>query len=241
MQQALTASGVSGTVSLQELSGATPLALAIADDTTVTAASTYKLPLLMQQAQGVASGKYKAADKICYKAADADTGWFTDYAAGKCYTRLQLAQRTGQFSDNVAARMLVRSIGGAGALNTYARAHGAKSSAFYDPNTTTAADLTRLWVNEAHGSAGGRAAQDWLYPLLINTQFEQGIPAGVPSGYTAVHKNGEIGAVTIDSALVIGAGKGPYVLTITLNDNDTDAWPDIAKVSQLVAAYEAAR
>ena len=38
------------------------------------------------------------------------------------------------------------SSGGTSALNKYAQGHGAKESAFYDPNTTTSSDLARLWV-----------------------------------------------------------------------------------------------
>jgi hypothetical protein len=137
--------------------------------------------------------------------------------------------------------MLIRDIGGAGPLNAYAKAHGARSSEFYSPNQTTPFDLNQLWISEASGNAGGAAAQRWLYPLITNTKFPDGIPTGTPTPFIVMHKSGSLGDSTIDTALVLGGRNGPYALTVGVAKKDTDAWPIIKQVAALVAQYEDGR
>jgi len=91
-------------------------------------------------------------------------------------------------------------------------------------------------------SLGGSAAQAWLYPLLIGTATEAGIPAGVASGNTVVHKTGSLDAVENDAALVKSGPKGDYVLTVMTDGLGGDAgWQLIASVSSTAWTFEAAR
>jgi beta-lactamase class A len=137
--------------------------------------------------------------------------------------------------------MLVRDMGGAGALNAYARSRGASESGFFDPNVTTATDLGRLWAAESQGQAGGAAAQAVLYPFLTHTSYERGIPAGVPANTTVVHKVGFIDAVDNDAALVNGPN-GAYILVVCTDGVGGDAgWDLIDHISQRVWQLEAAR
>lgn len=229
-------------VALVELGGPRPLTYSYQGDVSLTAASTYKLPTLMAEAQGVAAGSLHNGDLLNYSDADYEDGWYDDYADGETFSRITLAQRVGQQSDNTAAHMLVDSLGGGDALNAYARAHGASESSFYYPNTTTANDLARLWVNEASGGAGGAGAQQWLYPLLTHTSYESGIPAGVGSGATVVHKIGIIDSMVNDAALVQGGPRGNYVLVVMTDGPGGDAgWSLVASISRVVWQYEAAR
>jgi beta-lactamase class A len=205
-------------------------------DRSYVAASTYKLPLLMEEAQDIAAGTAHTSDQLCYESDDWEDGWFTDYAPGDCYTRGELDQRVGEYSDNTAAHILVRYDGGGDALNAYARAHGATESEFWDPNVTTTNDLARLWRDEAAGHAGGTPAQQILYPLLTHTAYEDGIPAGVPAGTTVVHKIGILDGELNDAALVLNGPRGAYILTVCTEGAD---WSLIANVSKAVAQFEA--
>jgi len=236
------AAGARFSVSLIELAGANPQDWSLQGDGSFVAASTYKLPLLMAEAELITSGQAQPTDQICYVPGDWEDGWFQDYDAGICYSRAELANRVAQQSDNTAAHMLVRSLGGAAMLNGYAATRGAKESAFFDPNMTTASDLARLMAAEATGEAGGASAQQWLYPLLTHTAFEQGIPAGVPVNATVVHKTGELDSVTNDVALVLGGANGPYVVAICVDGPGNDAgFSVIAQVAGLVWQMEASR
>ncbi|HZU16543.1 MAG TPA: serine hydrolase [Candidatus Dormibacteraeota bacterium] len=238
--QLLDQESASGAVTLVELGGPSPQTLSLNGDASFVAASTYKLPLLMREAQEVAAGRWSPDDRLCYQDEDYEEGYYDDYEEGECFTREELEERAGIASDNTAARILVREDGGPSALEGYARAHGATESAFWDPNTTTSDDLARLLVNEAQGRAGGAAAQRYLYPLLTHTDYEDGIPAGVPSQVTVVHKVGSLGAELNDAGLVLGGPRGAYVLSICTEGSD-DGWELLADISRAVWRFEAGR
>jgi beta-lactamase class A len=235
-------SGAQVGMSLIELGGTSPSTWQEGGTVKLEAASTYKLVVLMQEAQAVSAGTRNPSGTICFEDSDWEDGWFDDYATGTCYTRNELAQRAGQYSDNTAGHMLVRDIGGAPALNTFAAEMGAQDSSFYDPNQTTADDLARLIAAEATGRAGGAPAQAWLYPVLVHSHFESGLPAGVPAGITVVHKTGEIDSSVDDAGLVSGGPHGDYVLAVMTNGLTGDAaWQLIAQLSAAVWSYEAGR
>ncbi|HLQ62917.1 MAG TPA: serine hydrolase [Candidatus Acidoferrales bacterium] len=236
------ASGSGLAVSLLEYGSLSAGSFALNGDQPWTAASTYKLALLMAEAEGVAGGTLQGSDVLCYQEQDWEDGYFDDYEEGACYTRSELAQRVGHYSDNTAAHILVRYLGGSDVLNGYARVHGAVESAFYVGNTTTSNDLARLWQSELLGQAGGTAAQQWLYPLLTNTRYEAGVPAGVPGGVTVVHKIGQVDSVVNDAALVVNAPHGTYVLVVMTDGTGGSAgWQLVARVSALVWLFEASR
>jgi beta-lactamase class A len=234
-------SGARVGISLQELSGPRRTAFSLHGGQGVYAASSYKLPLLMAQAQQIASGQARPSDVLCYVPGDYEEGYFMDYAPGACFSRQQLAVRAGTYSDNTAAHILVRYLGGGEALNRYARTIGMSRSALWYPNTTTPDDLRAAWVAEALGGLGGSAAQRWLYPILTHTAYELGIPAGLPRGARVVHKIGAMGDVQNDSAYV-SLGRVAYVLVVTVQGLEPSAgWSLVARISGRVWQYEAAR
>lgn len=239
VDQLLQQSGGTGAVTLIELGGRDPKSWNLNGDEIFVAASTYKQPLLMMEADLIATGRASPNDSLCYEDDDWEDGYFGDYVDGACYSRGELENRVGQYSDNTAAHILVRYDGGSDALNAFASAHGATESDFYDSNTTTSNDLARLWANEAAGQAGGAAAQQLLYPLLTDTDYEDGIPAGVPAGVTVVHKVGFIDSDLHDSALINSGPAGAYALAICTEG--VDSWSLLASISDAVWSFEATR
>jgi len=238
----LGAADATGAITLTELAGQSPQTWSLNGDQQFVAASTYKLPLLMLEAQNVAAGTWHGTDSLCFKDDDWEDGYYSDYKAGGCMSRSQLEHRVGLKSDNTAAHMLVRYAGGSAALNSYAKTHGAQRSAFYVPNMTTSGDLARLLADEVGGRAGGKGAQQYLYPILTNTAYESGIPAGVPAGTMVVHKIGILGSAVNDAALVTRAPHGAYVLAICTDGPGGDAgWKLLADISKAVWEFEAAR
>ena len=241
VQQLIASSGASVGVTVVELGGLDPSVLSVNGGGVFTAASTYKLAALMLEAQNIAAGTTDPNGVVCYQESDYEDGWFADYADGMCYTRNELALRAGTYSDNTAGHMLVRDVGGAGVLNAWAASHGATSSNFFDGNTTTSADLASLWLAEAQGNLGGAAAQAWLYPFLMNTRTENGVPAGV-AGVAVVHKTGTIDQVENDAALVTDGPDGAYIVVVMTDGlGGSDGWQLIAGISASVGQFEAAR
>src|SRR5437879_4329520 len=225
VQQIAQASGGSVGVAVIELGGSAPLVWSFNGGQVFTAASTYKLAALMMEAQNVAAGTTDPNGLVCYQDDDYEAGWYDDYADGVCFTRNELARRAGLVSDNTAGHMLVRDLGGAAALNAWA-----------------ASDLAVLWADEAKGKLGGAAAQAWLYPLLVGTATEAGIPAGVAARSVVVHKTGALDGEENDAALVESGPNGAYVLTVMTDGLGGDAgWQTIASISSAVWSFESAK
>lgn len=241
IEQAIAASGGSASVTLIELGRTTPVIWSFDGSSVFVAASTYKLVALMMEAQNIAAGKTDPNGFICYQDDDYESGWFDDYSDGVCFTRNELAQRAGIYSDNTAGHMLVRDLGGADVLNAWAASYGVTQSTFFSDNTTTSNDLSALWVAEAAGRLGGTAAQSWLYPLLTNTRTESGVPAGVAASAAVVHKTGTVDDVVDDAALVRNGPHGAYVLTVMTSGLGDSGWPLIASISSTVWSFEASR
>jgi beta-lactamase class A len=228
-------------ISLQELSGPRRRSLSVDGNQGFYAASEYKLPLLMDEAEQIAAGQASPSDVLCFDPSDAEDGWFMDYADGSCFTRDELATRAGRYSDNTAAHILVRYLGGPDALNGYAKSIGMTESALWIPNTTTPDDLTAAWVNEALGRLGGPAAQRWLFPVLTHTANEEGIAARLPAAATVVHKVGTMYATENDAAYIVD-GPVSYVLSVSVDGLDeAEGWSVIAQISARIWQYELSR
>ena len=238
VSQLASASGATVGMVVTDLNVTQPAPVRFSGDTPFPAASTYKLPLLMADAELIASGSWKASDRICFQDEEHEDGWFDDYEDGSCFTRQALAERAGIYSDNTAGHMLATNLGGGTVLNDYARQRGAKTSAFFAPNETTASDLAALMATEATGRAGGASAQRWLYPLLTHSEFEEGLPAGVPNGVTVTHKIGDVDQTVNDVGLISGQGKKYVLAVMTIGLGGEAAWRLVAAISQAVWQYE---
>jgi beta-lactamase class A len=109
-------------------------------------------------------------------------------------------------------------------------------------NTTTARDLATILRAIQEGRAASPAATREMLGLLLAQEFNEKIPAGLPAGTRVAHKTGEITAVSHDAAIVYPAGRKPYVLVV-LTRGLTDGGKSarlIADISELVYAHNSA-
>ena len=97
-------------------------------------------------------------------------------------------------------------------------------------NTTTARDLAIILRAIEEGRAGSPGATREMIEILTAQEFNEKIPAGLPPGTRVAHKTGEITAVSHDAAIVYPPGRKPYVLVVL-----TKGIPDGAKSSTLIA------
>jgi beta-lactamase class A len=97
-------------------------------------------------------------------------------------------------------------------------------------NTTTARDLAIILRSIEEGKAAPPSATREMIGILLGQEFNEKIPAGLPSGTRVAHKTGEITAVSHDAAIVYPAGRKPYVLVVL-----TRGISDGAKSSKLIA------
>jgi beta-lactamase class A len=106
-------------------------------------------------------------------------------------------------------------------------------------NTTTARDLAALLMAIETNTAASRASCDSMRAILMRQEFNGEIPAGLPRGTPVAHKTGSITAHLHDAAIVYPPGRSPYVLVVLTRgvSDERVARSMIADVSRLVWAH----
>ncbi|HZI22548.1 MAG TPA: serine hydrolase [Gemmatimonadales bacterium] len=236
--------------------------LLIAANLRFHAASTMKVPVMIQIFQDVDAGMLRLDDSltvhtafpslIAGEAFTVDKGDDSDstlYAlAGRNQSVRTLLELMITRSSNLATDILIERVGAARAQTT-ARALGAWSiqvlrgvedGAAYRAglnNTTTARDLGVLLRTIADGHAASRPACDSMLAILGRQEFSEGIPAGVPPGTRVAHKTGWIGEVVYHDAAIVYPSRGEsYVLVVLTGGiaQDSVAHNLVADLSRLV-------
>jgi beta-lactamase class A len=251
--------GAEVAVSYRDL--ATGDSLDIGADVDFHAASTMKIPVMLEVLRAVEAGRlgldqgillvnrfHSIVDGSPYSL---DAGEDSD---SLMYTRIgqrvpvrELMERMIVRSSNLATNALIALVG-ADRANSSAHALGAtrirvlrgvedgKAYAAGMNNTTTSADLAvllqRIERNEALGAESARLMKQ----ILLRQEFNGEIPAGVPPGTPVAHKTGSITATLHDAAIVYPPGRAPYVLVVLTRKipNEAAARSLIADISRAV-------
>ena len=196
------------------------------------AASTMKVPVLVELARRVDAGELRwednwpvrngfasIVDGSPFRLSATDDSDSTLYAMeGQGVPVGELARLMIVRSSNLATNILIERLGPA-RVNATARALGADSievlrgvedtRAFRAGrnNTTTARDLATLLLAIADGTTASAASSERMLAILEAQEFNDGIPAGLPPGTRVAHKTGEITATFHDAALIWAAGR----------------------------------
>ncbi|MDE2834597.1 MAG: class A beta-lactamase-related serine hydrolase [Bacteroidota bacterium] len=83
-------------------------------------------------------------------------------------------------------------------------------------NRTNAQALARLLDLIAHGQAVERAADSTMVEVMLDARFNEMIPAGLPEEVNVAHKTGQITEIHHDAAIVYPPDAPPYVLVILI-------------------------
>ena len=81
-------------------------------------------------------------------------------------------------------------------------------------NQTSARDLAALLEAIETGKAASKASCREMIDILARQEFNDEIPAGLPPGTRVAHKTGWITGTSHDAALVYPPGRKPYVLVV---------------------------
>jgi len=81
-------------------------------------------------------------------------------------------------------------------------------------NTTSAYALMRVMEAVAGARAASPAASREMVDILGRQHFREMIPAGVPPGVRTANKTGDITRIAHDAAIVFPPGRAPYVLVV---------------------------
>jgi beta-lactamase class A len=206
-------------------------------DDSFHAASTMKVPVMIELFHQVKEGKLRLEDPLpihnefrsivdgsVYKLDPRDDSDSSLYETeGETRTLSQLCELMITMSSNLATNILIEKLGvenirstvhamGADGMNVLRGVEDGKAFEKGLNNTTTAEGLAVLLTAIAEGKAVDADASRQMVEILSRQHFSDGIPAGLPPGMKVAHKTGEITKIHHDAAIVYAPK--PFVLVI---------------------------
>jgi beta-lactamase class A len=224
-------------VVFRELGG--PAAVEINADSVFHAASTMKVPVMIEyfrrlDAGQITSDQTMALDTI-FKSivdgspyalnagVDSDSSVFS--RVGQQVPLRWLVERMIVRSSNLATNALIELLDAQrvqattislGAVNMKVLRGVEDGKAFQQGlnNRTTARDLAALLEAIEAGRAASPASSRDMIEILAKQEFNEEIPAGLPAGTKVAHKTGWITGVQHDAAIIYPPNRKPYVLVV---------------------------
>ena len=243
--------GSGATVGLYYKDLARPESLTISADLRFHAASTMKVPVMIQVFRDAESGRLSLdsqlvvrnefrslADGSTYqldKADDSDSSLYDK--VGTPMKVRDLVELMITVSSNLATNNLIDVVSAA-RVNATLRALGIDSvdvkrgvedgPAFRAGinNTLTARGLGLVFASLADGSAAGATSCAQMLEVLLRQRFNDRIPAGLPEHTKVAHKTGDITGANHDGGIVYMDGRPRYVLVVLtrgINDQKTSS------------------
>jgi beta-lactamase class A len=233
-------------------------------DSSFHAASTMKVPVMIELFRGASRGSFAMHQRLLLvnrfasivdgslyaldSSSDGDTTLYRRVGERISIDTLMRLMITR--SSNLATNTLIALVG-AENVNQTMRTFGAnrmqvlrgvEDQKAFDQhliNTTTARDLAITLRAIEEGKAGPPTVTREMLELLLAQEFNEKIPAGLPKGTRVAHKTGEITAVSHDAAIVYPPGRKPYVLVVLtrgIADGSTSS-KLIADLSQIIYSH----
>jgi beta-lactamase class A len=235
IQKLIDASGAEVAVAMRTLDGRDELM--IDPDKTFHAASTMKVPIMIELFRQAEAGTLRLDEQLpiknefhsivdgsVYQLSVGDDSDAVVYAqAGKTMSLRELCEAMITVSSNFAANLLIERVGAGNVRATVSRLgaggmvvlRGVEDQKAFDKgmnNETTARALAILMQKIGQGQAVSRAADAEMAAILERQKFHDAIPAGLPEGTVVAHKTGNITKIHHDAAIVYGPR--PYVLVV---------------------------
>ena len=227
--------------------------VSIRGDRVFHAASTMKVPVLIEVYRQAAAGRFSLDDSLRVEndftsivdgspfriGDDSDDALYEH--TGRSLPIRDLAERMITVSSNLATNLIIelvqadsvqRTLEGMGA-QTMRVLRGVEDIKAFERglnNTATASDLAVLLDAIRRNEAVSRAASEAMRDILLEQEFNEMIPAGLPGTARVAHKTGWITGIVHDAAIVYPENAPPYVLVIL-----TEGFDDHATASQVGA------
>lgn len=262
LERIATASGAEISVYYRALGR--PDSLTLRADLRMHAASTMKIPVMMQLYRDDAEGRLNVDDSLVvtrtfhsivdgseFELDDGSDSELELYArVGTHVSYRELNELMITVSSNLATNILIERLD-AKRVTATVRSLGADSievlrgvedlPAFEAglSNTTTARDLGVILTALAEGRSASRGATQDMLDVMTRQRFNEKIPAGLPPGTTVAHKTGNITRISHDAAIVRPGEPNAYVLVVLTRgfDDATRAAAAIAEIARTVDGY----
>jgi beta-lactamase class A len=213
--------------------------LQIHADDTFHAASTMKVPVLMELFRQAEEKALSLDDRIAIKnefpslvdgspftlkvADDSETTLYR--RLGERVTIRELARLMITESSNLATNLLIERVTAAKVSALMERLgakevrvlRGVEDTLAYRRgmnNTLTARGLMKILVRLADRDVVSKQASEEMLAILRGQKFNEGIPAGLPAGVPVAHKTGSFSGVYHDAAIVEPPRGKPFVLVV---------------------------
>lgn len=230
------------------------------------AASTMKVPVMIEVYKQAAEGKWQLTDSVPV------INEFTSIADGSKYSlspdddsEKELYNMVGKkrtvydlvydmiiVSSNLATNIVIEYVDakkvtqtmrdlGAPTIQVLRGVEDSKAYQLGMNNTTTAYDLMVIFEKIAKGEAVSPEASEAMIKILLDQRFNEIIPALLPKEVKVAHKTGMITGVHHDSGIVMLPDGRQYVLVL-LSKNMTDMEEGtraLARASELIYRYAA--
>ena len=257
VRKLIESSGAEVAVAMRTLDGRGELL--IDPDKTFHAASTMKVPIMIELFRQAEAGTLRLDERLAiknefhsivdgsvYQLSVGDDSDAEVYAQiGKTMTLRDLCEAMITVSSNFAANLLIERVGAGNVRKTVARLgadgmvvlRGVEDQKAFDKgmnNATTARALEVLMLKIAQGQAVSPKADAEMAAILKRQKFHDAIPAGLPDGTVVGHKTGNITKIHHDAAIVYG--RRPYVLVVLVRgiQDQKVSGPLIASISREV-------
>jgi beta-lactamase class A len=238
--------------------------LLINPDANFHAASTMKVPVMMEIFRQVEEGKLSLDSRMPINndfksivdgghyslTADSDSESSLYGRVGQTETVRELMRLMITVSSNFATNMLIERVRpervmdlmhsiGANYIRVLRGVEDGKAFEKGLNNTTTARDLMIILRRIAERRAISERASDEMIKIMLDQKFNEGIPAGLPKDARVSHKTGSITKINHDAAIVYPPNRKPYVLVVLTRgiEDEKRAQKLIADISKVV--YEA--
>jgi len=235
IQKLIDSSGAEVAVAVRSLDGRTQIS--IDPDKSFHAASTMKVPVMIELFRQAEAGTVKLDDQIpvrneFHSIVDGSVYQMdvSDDSDGEVYKRTgktmalrELCEAMITVSSNFAANLLIERLGANHVQATVERLggtgvhvlRGVEDQKAFDKglnNVTTAGGLAALFEHLARGTTVSPKADAEMIAILKRQKFNDAIPAGVPEGTPVAHKTGTITKIHHDAGIVYGPH--PYVVVV---------------------------
>lgn len=215
----------------------TGIDLDVGADEPFHAASTMKVPVMIEVYRRAEAGRLSLDDRLPVRNAfrsivDGSTYAIEDDSDDALYVHLgdsmtirDLTERMITVSSNLATNLLIDELAADSVQATIERLgtrrmrvlRGVEDIKAYRQglsNTATAADLAVLMARLMDGTAVGPNADAAMRAILLRQEDRDLIPAGLPDDVRVAHKTGWVTEIRHDAAIVYPPEQTPYVLVV---------------------------
>jgi beta-lactamase class A len=231
---------------------ATGLSTSVNANAQMPAASTIKIPVMVEVFKRLAHGDFDLNRKVTLQQSDRDWGWgdLSDAPRGSRYTVSKLLTLMITESDNTATNMLIRLVGRS-AINNEMAELGLTQTSLHDyirsegpihyALRSSANDMVKLMTAMARFQLIDEWSSREMIAIMTGQHHNGLIPQPLPAGTTIAHKTGELHD-TLNDVGVVYLNNEPYAIAVMATNLSTlDAGYHFIQGVSRVAYTELAR